>query len=401
MGLFDRIFKKENVEAAHDAETYFKTLTAYRPCFSTWRGSIYESELVRAAIDARARNISKLKCEMVGSAQPMLKTKMKVAPNAFMTWSQFLYRCSTILDMNNTLVIVPVMYDNKGVLETTGYYPVIPEHCEIIEYKGEPWLRYRFRSNEVAANRLADCAVMTKFQYKSDFFGASNEALDTTMKMIHLNNQAIQEAVKQGASYQFMAQINNFSKADDLAKERKRFTEENLNGEDAGGLLLFPNTYTNIQRIQSTAYEVPEKELESIRTNVYNYFGVNEDVLQSKAFGDKWAAFYESVIEPWSIQFSETMTKAIYSEREIALGSQLMLTANRLQYLTTTEKLNVSAQMADRGIMSINEIRDIWNMTPVEGGDRRTIRGEYYQINEDGTLTQKNDYEVTDESEGD
>ena len=401
MGLFGRIFKKENVEAAHDAETYFKTLTAYRPSFSTWRGSIYESELVRAAIDARARNISKLKCEMVGSAQPMLKTKMKVAPNAFMTWSQFLYRCSTILDMNNTLVIVPVMYDNKGVLETTGYYPVIPEHCEIIEYKGEPWLRYRFRSNEVAANRLADCAVMTKFQYKSDFFGASNEALDTTMKMIHLNNQAIQEAVKQGASYQFMAQINNFSKADDLAKERKRFTEENLNGEDAGGLLLFPNTYTNIQRIQSTAYEVPEKELESIRTNVYNYFGVNEDVLQSKAYGDKWAAFYESVIEPWSIQFSETMTKAIYSEREIALGSQLMLTANRLQYLTTTEKLNVSAQMADRGIMSINEIRDIWNMTPVEGGDRRTIRGEYYQINEDGTLTQKNDYEVVNESESD
>lgn len=399
MGLFDRIFKKENVEAAHDAETFFKTLTAYRPSFSTWRGSIYESELVRAAIDARARNISKLKCEMAGSAQPMLKTKMKVAPNAFMTWSQFLYRCSTILDMNNTLVIVPVMYDNKGVLETTGYYPVIPEHCEIIEYKGEPWLRYRFRSNEVAANRLSDCAVMTKFQYKSDFFGASNEALDATMRMIHLNNQAIQEAVKQGATYQFMAQINNFSKADDLAKERKRFTEENLKSEDAGGLLLFPNTYTNIQRIQSTAYEVPEKELESIRTNVYNYFGVNEDVLQSKAFGDKWAAFYESVIEPWAIQFSETMTKAIYSEREIALGSQLMLTANRLQYLTTNEKLNVSAQMADRGIMSINEIRDIWNMTPVEGGDRRTIRGEYYQINEDGTLTQKNDYEVTNESE--
>jgi hypothetical protein len=38
--------------------------------------------------------------------------------------------------------------------------------------------------------------------------------------------------------------------------------------------------------------------------------------------------------------------------------------------------------MLDRGVMSINEIRDIWNLAPVEDGDRRIIRGEYYDASE-------------------
>jgi hypothetical protein len=28
--------------------------------------------------------------------------------------------------------------------------------------------------------------------------------------------------------------------------------------------------------------------------------------------------------------------------------------------------------------MSINDVREIWNLEPVEGGDVRIIRGEYY-----------------------
>ena len=59
-----------------------------------------------------------------------------------------------------------------------------------------------------------------------------------------------------------------------------------------------------------------------------------------------------------------------------------MATANRLQYMTNKDKLDISAQMLDRGVMSINEIRDIWNLAPVDGGNKRIIRGEYYDASE-------------------
>jgi hypothetical protein len=32
--------------------------------------------------------------------------------------------------------------------------------------------------------------------------------------------------------------------------------------------------------------------------------------------------------------------------------------------------------------MSINDVREIWNLPPVEGGDVRIIRGEYYNADE-------------------
>lgn len=383
MGLFDLLFRPEQAKAAHDAKIYFKTLTAYRPHFTTWNGELYESELVRSAIDARARHISKLKVEVIGSAKPALQAKLRLKPNAWMTWSQFLYRSSTILDMENTLVIVPIYND---YMETVGFYPVLPRRCEVVDVDGEPWLRYTFKDGSRAADRWTNVAVLTKFQYKSDFFGEKNDALDPTMKLVHLENQGIEEAIRNGATFRFMARINNFSKTEDLANERKRFNQINMQTDDDGGLLLFPNLYTDIKQIDSKPYTVSEEEQKQIRTNVYNYFAVNEDVMQSKAYGDAWAAFYESVVEQFAIQFSETMTAAAFTDRERAQGSQIMLTSNRLQYMTTQEKLNVSAQLADRGILNRDEVREIWNLPPLPDGQGQSyiIRGEYY--NADGKI---------------
>lgn len=380
MGLFDWIFKRPNVVAARRNDSYFETLTAYRPHFTTWQGELYESALVRAAIDTRARHISKLKVEIQGAAQPTLQTKLKHKPNNWQTWSQFLYRASTILDMHNTVVIVPVFDE---LMNPVGYTPVLPTKCDIVERQGVPFLRYEFKDGQKAANYLKECAIITKFQYKNDFFGETNSALNPTMKLVHLNDQSVEEAVKNGATYRFMAQVNNFTMTEELKQERIRFNEANFRNEEGNnGLLLFPNTYKDIKQINQTAFTVPKEELAEIRTTVYNYFAVNEDVLQSKAYGDSWAAFYESVVEPFAIQFSETMTQAIFTDNEQSRGSLLMATSNRLQYMTTQEKLNVSADLADRGILSFNEIREIWNLPPIEGGDVRVIRGEYYNADD-------------------
>ena len=380
MGLFDRIFRpgeaKKSDEALNHARTLFQTLTAYQPVFTSWGGAIYESEVVRAAIDARARHISKLRVETVGTANPSLQSKLKQGPSQFQTWSQFLYRCSTILDVTNNCFIVPI-FDERMII--TGVYPVLPSMCTLVEYDGEIWIRYQFSNGLVGAVEFRKCAILTKHQYRDDFFGSSNAPLHETMQLIHIQNQGIEEAVKNTSTFRFMAQLSNFAKPEDLAAERERFTAKNLSTEsESGGFLLFPNTYKDIRQVDVKPYTVDADQMEQIRTNVYNYFGVNEDVLQNKAYGDAWSAFYEGAVEPFAIQFSEAMTKALFSERERAQGTELIATSNRLQYMSNADKLNVSSQLLDRGIFSINDVRDIWNLPHVEGGDERIIRGEYY-----------------------
>lgn len=397
MGLFDSIFGNKK-QAEIKTDTYFKTLTAYSPVFRSWNGSIYESELVRSAIDARARHIAKLRVEVIGKARPSLVTRLKQRPNRFQTWYQFMYRLDTILDMHNTAFILPVV-DEYG--DTVGMFPVLPEKCEIRQTKdGTPVVVYEFADRQHGACYLSECGLMTKFQYKSDFFGERNSALDSTMKLIDMQEQGIVEAIKNGATYRFMARVNNFSKAEDLKKERQRFSEENFSKEaGAGGLLLFPNTYSDIKQIETKPYTVDPEERKLIQENVFNYYAVNEDIIQSKAVGDKWDAFYESVVETFAIQFSEVTTHMFFTEREQSFGNKIMATSNRLQYMSNKDKLSVSSQMADRGLMTINEIREIWNLPPVEGGDVRPVRGEYYMTGDETEETETETETVTETEE--
>lgn len=384
MSLFDVFLKNrpdKNVVKVKN-EQKFEMFNGYTPKFTSFGGGIYESELIRAAINARAVHVGKLKFEIQGAARPALQNKLTKAPNQFQTWSQFLYRVSTILDIHNTAFIVPV-YDKYG--EPSGIFCPLPHKTEIVQYGDQQFLVYEFQNREKAAIELEYCGILTKFQYKSDFFGENNHALFPTMDLIHIQNQGVQEGVKSAATYRFWAQVNNFTKATDLAQERKRFSEENFGQEaEGGGLLLFPNTYSNINQVKSTPYTIAADEMKLIEKNVYQYFMVNEDVLQNKAFGDSWAAFYEGAVEPFAIQFSEVMTKMLFTLREQSQGNVVMLTANRLQYMTNQEKLNVSSQLADRGILNRDEVREIWNLPPLPNGEGQEyiIRGEYWNANE-------------------
>lgn len=379
MGFFEKIFGKAP-KAPDRVNGYFKMLDGYTPVFHSWQGSIYESELVRASINAVATHVSKLKVEIHGSAKRALQTKLRKGPNEWQTWGQWLYRTATILMVHNTAFIVPV-FDRFG--EPSGVYTVLPDRCEVIDYKGTPYLRYEFKSGETAAIELEYCGILNRFQYRSDLFGENNRAMIPTMDLIKIQNKGIEESVKNAASYRFSARLTNFTNGEDLAKERKRFTKENFSSEsEGGGMLLFPNTYTDIKQLDSKPFVVDAAQMKQIKDNVFYYFGVNEDVLENKAIGDSWNAFYEGAVEPFAIQLSDVLTKMIFTFREQGEGNLVMATSNRLQYMSNADKLNVSAQLLDRGMMTLNEAREIWNLPPLPNGDVRIIRGEYYNADE-------------------
>ena len=386
MGLFDTLFgkSKEQAREVNKAGRTFELVTTYSPVFTTWQGKIYESELVRAAIDARARHASKLHVEFIGSGSQTYVNNLKKRPNRFSTWSQFMYRVSTILDICNNVLIVPLYDDNQN---RCGIYPVVPTAVKIKEYKGVPWVVYKFTTrNEEGACPLAECAILNRFQFKNDIWGESNSALKPTMQVTDLQNQAIKHAIKNSAVYKFLAQADNFMQDDDLEKERQNFTERNFSSDEKnGGLLLFPNNFKNIQQVKSENYTVDAAQADFIRTNVFNYFGVNLEILQNKAIGDAGVAFYEGFVEPFAIQFSEALTFMIYSEKEIAFGSEVFASANRIQYMSMNDKKAVLEVGGDRGFLKVNEAREILNLPPLteeEGGNKIFIRGEFYPIDQ-------------------
>ena len=366
--------------AAAKAKSTFQLLEGYTPAFYTWSGSIYESDLIRAALDAHGRHAAKLSLNVAGEAQKSLKNKLQVSPNDFQTWTQFLYRTAVILYCRNTAFIVPQIGDYG---ETTGVVEIAPESWEVVEYQGKPYVRFTFGNMKKAAVELDKLGIMTRFQYKNELFGESNEALKATLDLIKMQRQGITEGIKNGASYRFMAQSDNWSTDEDLANEMERFNQYTFqNLKTSGGTILFPNTYKNLPQIKQESYKVDADQMKVLDTNVFNYFGVNEKILQNSAFGDEWLAFYEGAVEWLAIQLSEVMSRMLYSDREQQFGNRIWFSSNRLQYMSNADKMNAIAQMADRGLMTRNELREILNLTPLPEpyGSQIPARGEYYDI---------------------
>lgn len=375
MGAFDFLFKKPKVEK--QVTGYFQMLDGYTPIFSTYDGGIYEMELTRACIHTFANHCSKLMPTVSGADTKGVKDMLNGHPNPFMTSAQFVYKIATLYDTKNTCFIVPLLDKFDRLI---GYYPVNPTQTELVDVKGEPWIRFVFADGKKLAVELSRCGVVSKYLYNSDIVGEDNTALRATLQLLHTQNQGIEEGIKNSASFRFMAQMANFSKDEDRRKLRKEIAKDL--GPESGGFALFPgaNVISNVQQIQSQAKIVDPEQMEIIQTRVLNYFGCNEEVLQNKTVGDAWSAYYEGKIEPFALQLSQAMTCMTYTHNERARGNAVVWTANRLQYMTNADKLQVSSQMFDRGILSTNDVMSIWNLPSVPDGDKRYIRKEYIEV---------------------
>ena len=381
MGMLEKIFGKREQPAALKNAQIFKMLEGYTPAWTTWRGCIYESELIRASLDAWGRHAAKLKPNIRGSAQKELQNRMKVKPNAFQEWSQFLYQTATVLGVRNNVFLVKTR-DDYG--NPTGIINIVPESWELVEYEGEPWIRFMLSNNKRRAERLAEVGILTRFQYKSELFGENNEALKPVLDLITMQRQGITEGIKNGNSYRFWAKSDNWASDEDIGEEMQRFNKFTFgNKKTAGGVLIFPNTYEDIHEMKPGGYTVDKEQQEHIKSNVFDYFCVNEDILQSAAFGDKFLAFYESFVEWFAIQLGEAGSGMLYTLRErSAYENQMFFTSNRLQYMSNADKLNAVTQLGDRGLATRNELREILNLEPLpeEIGNQIPARGEYYDV---------------------
>lgn len=380
MGLFEMLFGRKPEPVALKQAKVFQMLDGYVPSFHTWSGSVFESDLIRAALDAHGRHAAKLSPNLSGSAKENLRNRLKIQPNSVQTWPQFLYREAVILYAKNTAFLVPTRGEYGEINGVTG---LIPKKWELVEYKGQPFIRFILDKGKRLAVELSQVGILTRYQYESELFGESNEAMKSVLDLIEMQRQGIQEGIKNGASYRFSAQSDNWAKEEDLAKEMERFNKFTFQNKKAsGGMILFPNTYTNVQQLRQEAYKVDAEQLKTIKESVFDYFAINEDVIQGKVFGDAWLGFYESSVEWFAIQISEVMTKMLFTERERQFGNRIDFTSNRLQYMSNADKMAAISQMADRGLMTRNELRQILNLAPLPEpiGSQIPARGEYYDV---------------------
>lgn len=372
---------------------YFELITAYSPAFKTYNGGIYEMELTRAAIHTFAQHCSKLKPEVKGTGNTLMNRRLQFKPNPMMDTKKYIYRLATMDMCNNNAFIAP-LYD-KYYQKIEGFYPLHPEKCQLKIVDGKLWLVFELEPGNKTAIEFEKCGRINQFQNRDELFGATNNALSSTLELMNAQNQAINEAVRNSSAIKFLAKLGMSLQDDDIQDEQKRFTKLNLSGNKSG-VMVIDAKYADVKQLQSNQFTIDDKQMALIRENVFDYFGVSENIIQNKYSSEEWNAYYEGKIEPFALEMSLVHTDMLFTEREIAFGNEVVFTANRLQYLSPSEKLSTVTQLMDRGVISLNDAREMFNMPPVDGGDTRYIRKEYVDVYE--TVNEESE-ETTNDSE--
>lgn len=368
------ITKNKDIKKALDS--YFTLLSSYQPVYSTYAGGIYEMELTRAAIHCFATHCSKLKPEVVGNAAPALGRVLQYQPNPIMDTKKYLYRLATCyMTDNNTLIAPLTEFD-----EVKGFYPLAVGKAQLVDHGGQTYVRYDMGGGEYFAVELARCGILNQFQYTSELWGESNLCLRPTLELLDAQNQGIINGIKNSAVIRFIAKLANSFKPKDVKEEQERLKEINLGISNTAGVFLIDQKYEDVKQIDSKPYIINPSQMEYIKQNVFTYFGTNEHILQNKFTPDEWNAYYEGKIEPFALELGLVHTNMTFSEREKSFGNQIFFSSNRLQYASISDKINYVVQMGDRGRTSINEDREVFNLPPIEDGDRHFIRGEYRPV---------------------
>lgn len=392
MGLFDRFFKPKEMNNANNMNESLTTFTTRAPIFSSFQGSIYEMELTRSIIHAKAKHTAKLSPHIEGNAYKELANTLKFKPNEFQSTYDFLYRLRTLYEVDTYAFIIPLMSDDN--LSVKGFYPLKAEQVEIMEYNGVVFLKYSFLDGTKAAIEYDRVGVLSKMNYNEDFLGDGNGVLNETLSLLDVQKQGVQDAIKQSARIDFMARLGGTVRPEDIERERKNFTQANLSRDNKSGVMMFDQKYIEVKQIEHKSYIPDEKQMSYVKNNLFSYFGINEDILQNKYNEDIWNAFYEGEIEPFAVQLSLAMTNMLFTSKEKAYNNYVHFSANRLQYASNKTKLDVSQTLFDRGIFGTHEVADIWNM-PKTGENKRYIRKEYAEMDRlDENITQ---IEIDDE----
>ena len=372
--MFDTVFHRPQMLAVNG---YFSTFTAYQPTFTSWTGGIYEAELTRSIIESGANHASKLKPEITGTAQSHATASLAYQPNPWMTTPQFIKRIYTMLQVNDTALIIPLFADDN--VTHVGYYPVLPSTCTAYDVGGELWLKLDFPTSESVYVEWSRCGVMTRHQYRSDLFGDGTNVLNPTLELMHAQTEGELNAIKQNALIRFIGKLSQNRNDTDKEKAQKDFNKQ-LDPTNAGGIAVYDRIFDDVKQITPTSYTVDAAQMERIEKSAYRFFGTSEDVVLNKANEETYNAFYEGNIETFAVQLGFVLTAMTFTKNEIAHGNEIMFSANRLEFASNQTKLNVATAMFDRGVFNGNQVADIFQAPHYEGGERHVIRGEYIDL---------------------
>ena len=358
--------------------------------FYAWQGDLYRSDIIRACLRPFYKSVGKLVAKQVrenGKGELMINPDAYVRilleePNPYMTGQMLQERLAIQFKLNNNAFAF-ILRDEGGYAKEI--YPLNASGVQAkYDKDGVLFLEFTMRNGRVLTFYYSDVIHLRQDFGENDVFGSSNaEMLKPLMEVINTTDQGMVASIKNSASIRWLLKFKTSLSDLDRKRQADNFAKAFLaNSENATGVAAV-DTKADAEQIHPDDKLPNAAQMDRAMARIYNIFGTNEAIVQSKYNEDQWNAYYESEIEPFATQFSHELTRKIFSRRERAHGNRIVFEAASLQYASMNTKLQL-VQMVDRGSMTPNEWRRVLNLGPIEDGDTPIRRLDTAKVTEGG-----------------
>lgn len=381
--MFKKIFGREQSQMPREPEkmVYYASLNADVNLALAADITTYSNLFTRVCIDALAENAAKLKpkvqrvlAEGIQEGDAALQALLEIAPNEYMNSFDFIYKIVTLWANDNNAFIY-IARDIKG--KVIGLYPIAYTQAEFVEANNVLFVRFLFGNGTHMTVAYSELCHLRRFFGPNDLFGEDNEStLRPQIGLLNTVNKGFAAAVNNNNRLKGIIKSNVNLHPDDLKAQQEAFVKDYMNLANNGGIAAL-DTRTDYIELKNQPTVADEKQMQIVRRDIMAYFHVSEDILMAQYDENKWGAFYESVIEPIAIRLGLELTRKIFTAREIAFGNRIHFEANRLQYASTSSKITLTKELMPFGMLSVNEAREIFNLAPVDGGEKRLVSLNY------------------------
>lgn len=368
----DKLLGFEKVQ--QQQKKHFEMLNGGYKSFSQFTGDAYQNDIYRSAVDSIARHIAKLSGKHIINNSKQSDSNSKInrliqdRPNPYMSGYDFLYKVATQYFLYNNAFIL-VQKDSKGNL--SGLYPLSPTNVEyVVDARNEMYLKFLFSNGEKVILHMNEVAVLRRHFNSNELLGDDNSAIMSTLQLAHTQNEGMNEAIKNSAQIRGIVKYTQALSPSKLKEAKDEFMNNYFTMANNGGVIPV-DTSMEYQPLNVSDVQIDTSQMQVVKQKIYDYLGISESIVNGTYTEDGWQAFFESIIEPFSIQIALELTDKVFSEREKAFNNRIIFESSKLQYASNQSKTNVIKELLPLGVLTVNQALDLLNLPNVEDGDKR------------------------------
>lgn len=394
MGLFAKLFEKN--KKLNITKKQQKLVNLFTPFFSD-RVSPELNDTFMSAVNTHAKHISKIKPVVFlkdKPARPDITRILSLKPNPFMEAGAFWEKAATHYYLSNNVFIYIDWDLTKPKKPLRGLWLLDPENVEVRldEATKETFLSFQIQRKNIIAP-LDDIVHIARNVDTSEIFGRRDNAINTVLKVITTNYEGIDQAIKSSAFLRFIISSTQPLTEKSRVAKAEEFAKTYLSKDGTG--VAYIDASETLTQVNSSAKYANADEMKVFENKILNYLNISEAILKADFTENQWQAYYETNIETFVNKLSNELNYKLFTDREYGEGNRVVISSDALQVVSTQTKINLLEKSKEIGLFTINEYRKIFNMAPIEDGDKRLVSLNY--VNAD----KADEYQLGDDPKGD